>query len=56
MAEGSLAELETQVIISTELGYCLADKVSNHVALIVEVRKMLNALRRSLVRKLDEGE
>jgi four helix bundle protein len=46
-AEGSAAELQTQVCIAIELGYCAggADIVAGQ---LFEVRKMLNALRREL--------
>jgi|SRR5436190_23485838 len=48
-AEGSLAELDTQLTISIELGYL--DKIASAecFALMAETRKMLNALRRSLL-------
>jgi four helix bundle protein len=48
-AEGSLAELETQLIIAIELGYCIQSKATNAFNLIQELHKMLNALRRKLV-------
>lgn len=47
-AEGSAAELETQLILSTELGYCSGARVEATLDLIEEVRKMLFALRRRL--------
>jgi len=47
-AEGSAAELETQLILSTELGYCTGGRVQETLDLIEEVRKMLWALRRRL--------
>lgn len=47
-AEGSIAELDTQLIIAVELGYCERADVSDVVALIAELRKMLNGLRRKL--------
>jgi four helix bundle protein len=52
-AEGSLAELETQLIISIELDFCLESEVNDIFALMTEVRKMLNALRRSLMSKIE---
>lgn len=52
IAEGSLAELETQMIISIELEFCSKNEVEGNFALMLEIRKMLNALRRSLVNKL----
>lgn len=47
-AEGSVAELETQLIIAVELGYCSPVQVQAAFELISELRKMLNALRRKL--------
>lgn len=51
-SEGSLAELETQLIISAELGFCSEDETKIIFSLMTEIRKMLNALRRSLTAKL----
>ena len=45
-AEGSAAELETQLLISVELGYCGDGKVRQALDSITEVRKMLGSLRR----------
>jgi four helix bundle protein len=53
-AEGSVAELDTQLVIAVELGYCDAPEAEAAFALMLELRKMLNALRRSLMRKRDE--
>ena len=50
-AEGSLAELDTQLIISIELGFCDKTSADECFSLMIEVRKMLNALRRSLLAK-----
>lgn len=50
-AEGSLAEVETQLIIAVELTYCSNVDTGECFALITEVRKMLNGLRRSLIAK-----
>lgn len=47
-AEGSLAELETQAILSTELGFCSAEETLPLIDLIFELQRMANALRRSL--------
>jgi four helix bundle protein len=47
-AEGSVAELETQLEIATDLGYCTAAQSEAAFALAEEVRKMLNSLRRRL--------
>ncbi len=48
-AEGSAAELDTQLILSVELGFCLKDDVIPLYEAIDELRRMLNALRRKLV-------
>jgi four helix bundle protein len=47
-AEGSAAELQTQVRIATDLGYCDSEIAATVVSQLFEVRKMLNALRREL--------
>ena len=47
-AEGSVAELDTQLIIAIELGYCRNGKAESTLQLVSELRKMLNALRRKL--------
>ena len=51
-SEGSLAELETQLIISVELSFCSENETKVIFSLMTEIRKMLNALRRSLMTKL----
>lgn len=53
-AEGSLAELETQLIISIELEFCSKTETKICFDLMLEIRKMLNALRISLTKKLNE--
>jgi len=52
MAEGSLAELETQLIIAIDLGFCINSDNAECFSLLTEIRKMLNALRRSLLARL----
>ena len=47
-AEGSLAELETQLTLAIDLGHVEATPTEKAVALIEELRRMLNALRRKL--------
>lgn len=47
-AEGSLAELDTQVILSIELKFARAENADVPFELISELRRMLNALRRKL--------
>ncbi len=46
-AEGSAAELDTQLTLATQLGYCSGGEEA--LELLSELRKMLNALRRKLV-------
>jgi four helix bundle protein len=52
IAEGSLAELETQTIVSIELEFCTKNETEAIFSLMLEIRKMLNALRRSLMAKM----
>ena len=47
-AEGSVAELETQLEIAVELMYCTPAQKERVLSLAEEVRKMLNSLRRRL--------
>jgi four helix bundle protein len=47
-AEGSAAELDTQLLLSVELGLVKQTDASASFALIEEIRRMLNGLRRSL--------
>jgi len=47
-AEGSLAELDTQLILSTELKFCSESAAEPAFTLLDEIRRMLNALRRKL--------
>ena len=47
-AEGSVAELDTQLILSIELNFCRDDGADSAFALIGELRRMLNVLRRKL--------
>jgi four helix bundle protein len=48
-AEGSVAEVETQLIIAIELGYCTQSRAAHAFEIIEELHKMLNALRRKLI-------
>ena len=45
-AEGSLAELETQLLLSVELSFCGKESAQDLLELISEVRRMLMALRK----------
>jgi len=47
-AEGSVAELETQLEIAVDLGYCTPSQKEFVLALAEDIRKMLNGLRRRL--------
>ena len=47
-AEGSAAEVDTQLYLSTELGYLSAEDAAPSLSMIDEIRRMLNALRRRL--------
>jgi four helix bundle protein len=47
-AEGSVAELDTQLIIAVQLSYCTQAQAETAFELLTELRRMLNALRRRL--------
>lgn len=47
-SEGSVAELETQLILSVELGYCTSTDTQEAGTLLTELSKMLDSLRRKL--------
>jgi four helix bundle protein len=47
-AEGSTAELETQFILSIELGFASAESAKASFGLLDDIRRMLNGLRRKL--------
>jgi four helix bundle protein len=47
-AEGSLAELETQLRLSLELKFCPQSEAMSALEVMEELRRMLNALRRKL--------
>lgn len=47
-AEGSAAELDTQLALSMQLGFVAWQQCQESCTLLEEVRKMLNALRRSI--------
>ena len=50
-AEGSLAELDTQLILTVELGYSNTTQVASATELVSELKRMLNALRRALLKQ-----
>lgn len=47
-AEGSVAELNTQLILATELKFCSAQSAVAASKLMEDLRRMLNGLRRKL--------
>ncbi len=47
-AEGSLAELDTQLVLSLELGFCDPFQAAGCLELVTDLRKMLGALRRKI--------
>jgi len=47
-AEGSLAELDTQVLIAIELGFCTLPQAEVVLSLVDELQRMLNGLRQKL--------
>jgi four helix bundle protein len=47
-AEGSVAELDTQLLLSVELRFCDSSGAAPAFELIDELRRMLNVLRRKL--------
>ena len=48
-AEGSVAELDTQLILSIELELCSETDAASAFGYMTELRKMLNVLRRKLL-------
>ena len=50
-AEGSAAELDTQLILAVELGFCKKPAALPIYESIDEIRRMLNALRRAISRR-----
>jgi four helix bundle protein len=50
-SEGSVAELDTQLILSVELKFCESTAAAPRVELADEVRRILNALRRRLIKR-----
>jgi four helix bundle protein len=51
-AEGSLAELDTQLMLAVELGYCRPSDAQGSVATIAELQKMMASLRGKLAARL----
>src|SRR5271157_3432045 len=55
-AEGSLAELDTQLKLADDLGYCRNLNVSQTAGTVVELQKMMASLRRKVVGRLTSSE
>jgi len=53
-AEGSLAELDTQLLLAVDLGYCRSAEAEASEATIAEIQKMIASLRGKLATR--EGE
>jgi len=51
-AEGSFAELDTQLTLAVELGYCRPSDAHGSVATITELQKMIASLRGKLAARL----
>ena len=47
-ASGSLAELDTQILLSIELGYTKDERAKGLLDKVTELQKMMSGLRRSL--------
>jgi four helix bundle protein len=51
-AEGSLGELDTQLTLAVELGYCRPSDAQGSAAAIAELQKMIASLRGKLAARL----
>jgi len=51
-AAGSLAELDTQLTLAVDLGYCGGLEVQQSVAMITELQKMMASLRCKIAARL----
>jgi four helix bundle protein len=51
-AEGSLAELDTQLKLADDLGYCRSVNVPKTASMVVELQKMTASLRRKVITRL----
>lgn len=49
---GSLAEVETQILLASDLGYVQENEIGKIISNIHELQRMLHGLRTSLRRKL----
>jgi four helix bundle protein len=48
IAQGSAAELETQLIISQKLGYCIEEATTELIEALENISRMITGLQRSL--------
>lgn len=55
IAQGSLQEVETQMLIAHRLGYLAEQQIEEATTLCAEVGRLLLGLKRSLKRYSDEG-
>ena len=55
-AEGSLAELDTHLVLAVELGYSKTSQVASATELVSELKRMLNGLRRTLLKSATSGK
>jgi len=53
IAEGSLAEARTQLMIGCDLGYCTRTDIQPTLNEMAEIKRMLYALRRSLQERVN---
>jgi four helix bundle protein len=51
-ASGSLAELETRLVLAERLGFATTDDVAAALGLVHELQKMIAAMRQSLQKHL----
>jgi four helix bundle protein len=56
MSSGSLAEVETQMLLAARLGYVSADDLTPALASLHGVARQLQALKKSLANKLSVGD
>jgi four helix bundle protein len=55
IAQGSVCEVETQIIVATRLGYVDMQREAILLETVAEVGRLLTGLRRSLTRKLNSA-
>jgi four helix bundle protein len=54
-ATGSLAELETQILLSVEMGYTKSINADSVVTEIREIQRMIAAIQRKLAVRMEQG-